>query len=194
MHLYPIFIFLLGHLYFFVHFFFTSMENLFKKHPILVLNLCLSASSYSFFLHSDTASPISHDQRGCGGWWNHDSLLIQSVLMQVMVGHDSTSIEWPIKTWFISLKERYQFMDSECHSESNQPWLQQMGRPMKSWFVTYTIMPWAVLIPEWPDSRVFSSSISSRVQRVAYNWGCAFNPGALKRILTVQRVRLYADS
>ena len=32
--LYQIFIFLLGHLHFFLHFFFTFMENLFKKHPI----------------------------------------------------------------------------------------------------------------------------------------------------------------
>ena len=35
--LYQIFIFLLGHLHFFLHFFFTFMENLFKKHPILAL-------------------------------------------------------------------------------------------------------------------------------------------------------------
>jgi len=32
--LYQIFIFLLGHLHFFLDFFFTFMENLFKKHPI----------------------------------------------------------------------------------------------------------------------------------------------------------------
>jgi len=32
--LHQIFIFLLGHLHFFLHFFFTFMENLFKKHPI----------------------------------------------------------------------------------------------------------------------------------------------------------------
>ena len=148
---------------------------------VLVLHLCLSASSYSFFLHSDTSSPISHDQRGCGGWWNHDLLLIQSV----MVGHDSTSIEWPIKTWFISLNGRYQFMNSEWNSESNQPWLEQMWRSMKSWFFTYTIMPWAVLIPEWPDSRALSSRTNSIVQRVPFNWGCAINPDALKHGLTV---------
>ena len=33
---YQIFIFLLGHLQFFSHFSFTFMENLFKKHPILI--------------------------------------------------------------------------------------------------------------------------------------------------------------
>ena len=32
--LYQIFIFLLGHHHFFLHFFFTFMENLFKQHPI----------------------------------------------------------------------------------------------------------------------------------------------------------------
>ena len=32
--LYQIFIFLLGHLHFFLHIFFAFMENLFKKHPI----------------------------------------------------------------------------------------------------------------------------------------------------------------
>ena len=35
LYLYQIFIFLLGHLHFFLHFFFSFMENLFKKHPIL---------------------------------------------------------------------------------------------------------------------------------------------------------------
>ena len=30
----PIFVFLLGHLHFFLHFFFAFMENLFKKHPL----------------------------------------------------------------------------------------------------------------------------------------------------------------
>ena len=34
LYLNQIFIFLLGHLLFFLHFFFTFMENLFKKHPI----------------------------------------------------------------------------------------------------------------------------------------------------------------
>ena len=34
LYLYQIFIFLLGHLHFFLHFFFTFMENLFKKRPI----------------------------------------------------------------------------------------------------------------------------------------------------------------
>ena len=34
LYLYQIFIFLLSHLQFFLHFFFTLMENLFKKHPI----------------------------------------------------------------------------------------------------------------------------------------------------------------
>ena len=32
--MYQVFIFLLGHLHFFVHFFFTFMENLFMDHPI----------------------------------------------------------------------------------------------------------------------------------------------------------------
>ena len=36
LYLYQIFIFLLGHLHFFLHFFFTFMENLFKKHPIFL--------------------------------------------------------------------------------------------------------------------------------------------------------------
>ena len=36
LYLYQIFIFLLGHLHFFLHFLFMSMENLFKKHPIHV--------------------------------------------------------------------------------------------------------------------------------------------------------------
>ena len=35
--LYKIFIFLLGHLQFFLHFFLTFMENIFKKHPIYQL-------------------------------------------------------------------------------------------------------------------------------------------------------------
>ena len=48
--LYQIFIFLLGHLHSFLHFFFSFMENLFKKHPILVPKFYLSASSSSFFL------------------------------------------------------------------------------------------------------------------------------------------------
>ena len=34
LYLYQIFIFLLGHLHFFLHFFFLFMKNLFKKHPI----------------------------------------------------------------------------------------------------------------------------------------------------------------
>ena len=34
LYLYQIFIFLLGHLHFFLHFLFTFVENLFKKHPI----------------------------------------------------------------------------------------------------------------------------------------------------------------
>ena len=34
-----IFIFLLGHLHFFLHFSFTFMENLFKKHPIYLIPL-----------------------------------------------------------------------------------------------------------------------------------------------------------
>ena len=34
LYLYEIFIFLLGHLHFFLHFFLSFMENLFKKHPI----------------------------------------------------------------------------------------------------------------------------------------------------------------
>ena len=34
LYLYLIFICLLGHLHFFLHFFFSFMENLFKKHPI----------------------------------------------------------------------------------------------------------------------------------------------------------------
>ena len=37
MSLYQIFIFPLGHLHFFLHFFFMFMENLFKKHPIYVI-------------------------------------------------------------------------------------------------------------------------------------------------------------
>ena len=37
LYLYQIFIFLLGHLPFFLHFFFTFMESLFKKQPILLL-------------------------------------------------------------------------------------------------------------------------------------------------------------
>ena len=35
-----IFIFLLGHLHFFLHFFFSFMENLFKKHPIQCTCTC----------------------------------------------------------------------------------------------------------------------------------------------------------
>ena len=38
---YQIFILLLGHLNFFLHFFFTFMENLLKKHPILCPNNAL---------------------------------------------------------------------------------------------------------------------------------------------------------
>ena len=34
LYLYQIFIFLLGHLHFFLHLFFSFMENFFKKHPI----------------------------------------------------------------------------------------------------------------------------------------------------------------
>ena len=34
LYLCQVFIFLLGHLHFFLHFFFAFMENLFKKHPI----------------------------------------------------------------------------------------------------------------------------------------------------------------
>jgi len=34
MYLYKIFILLPGHFHFFLHLFFTFMENLFKKHPI----------------------------------------------------------------------------------------------------------------------------------------------------------------
>ena len=34
LYLHQIFIFLLGNLHFFLHFFFSFMENLFKKHPI----------------------------------------------------------------------------------------------------------------------------------------------------------------
>ena len=37
LYLYQIFIFPLGHLHFFLHFFFTFMENLFKKRPIYPL-------------------------------------------------------------------------------------------------------------------------------------------------------------
>ena len=37
--LYQIFIFLLGHLHFFLHFFFTFMENLFKKPPLFYLGI-----------------------------------------------------------------------------------------------------------------------------------------------------------
>ena len=36
LYLCQIFIFLLGHLHFFLHFFLSLMENLFKKHPILM--------------------------------------------------------------------------------------------------------------------------------------------------------------
>ena len=39
LYLHQIFIFLLGHLNFFLHFFFALMENLFKKHPILYIQL-----------------------------------------------------------------------------------------------------------------------------------------------------------
>ena len=35
LYLYQIFVFLLDHLHFFLHFFFVLMKNLFKKHPIL---------------------------------------------------------------------------------------------------------------------------------------------------------------
>ena len=35
LYLYQSFIFLLSHLHFFLHFFFTFMVNLFKKHPII---------------------------------------------------------------------------------------------------------------------------------------------------------------
>ena len=39
--MYQVFIFLLGHLHIFMHFFFTLMENLFMVHPIL--SQCFSA-------------------------------------------------------------------------------------------------------------------------------------------------------
>ena len=56
--LYQIFIFLLGHLHFFLRFFLTFMENLFKKHPIFwikpswgerVLSIKIKHSLFSFF-------------------------------------------------------------------------------------------------------------------------------------------------
>ena len=52
LYLCQIFIFLLGHLQFFLHFFFTFMENLFKKHPIRyrgVSHLVLTSFAIIFF-------------------------------------------------------------------------------------------------------------------------------------------------
>ena len=43
--LYQIFIFLLGHRHFFLHFFFAFMENLFKKHPKQPLFLQLTVQN-----------------------------------------------------------------------------------------------------------------------------------------------------
>ena len=57
--LYQIFIFLLGHLHFFLHFFFTFMENLFKKHPIHCLG----------WLHKSDMLPSST--------WNKKLLLLK---------------------------------------------------------------------------------------------------------------------
>ena len=53
--MYQIFIFLLGHLHFFFHFFFKFLENLFKKHPIPALSITLrnrNVDCRSFAVHS----------------------------------------------------------------------------------------------------------------------------------------------
>ena len=49
LYLYQIFIFLLGHLHFLSPFFFTFMENLFKRRPIPSFHLSARSSSFFFF-------------------------------------------------------------------------------------------------------------------------------------------------
>ena len=49
LYLYRISISLLGHLHFFLHFFFTFMEKIFKKHPISILHL-VTPPSFLFFI------------------------------------------------------------------------------------------------------------------------------------------------
>ena len=101
--LYQIFIFLLSHLHFFLHFFFTFMENLFKKHPIpglLVLSLiffhrkCLSLhpkpspqtkilfqfthTTYCFYCVDESSSSSSSSQS------SSSSLII---IMDIIINH-----------------------------------------------------------------------------------------------------------
>ena len=54
LYLYQILIFLLGHLHYFLHFFFAFMENLFKKHPIPITacnaDCTVQASYFAIYL------------------------------------------------------------------------------------------------------------------------------------------------
>ena len=57
LYLYQPSIFLLGHLHFFLHFFFLFMENLFKKHPISRRTLAHEVCTHFFrFMTTDIAS------------------------------------------------------------------------------------------------------------------------------------------
>ena len=68
LYLYQIFIFLLGHLHFFLHFIFSFMENLSKKHPIFL-------SKFSSYLVIIKIVKILH-QLGHISYKNHDMKMI----------------------------------------------------------------------------------------------------------------------
>ena len=59
LYLYQSFIFLLGHLHFFLYFFFTFTENLFKKHPLPSL-ISLFLLIFRVVYHSNRSASIAY--------------------------------------------------------------------------------------------------------------------------------------